>query len=67
MLNNYALIYGIKNGDDFSDFFRDLPLCYWKAGHILKHLTPREKETMYLRISLVDDDFNEIEIIKEFL
>lgn len=67
MLNNYAVIYGIPNGEDYSEFFRDLKMAYWKAENMYRHLTPREKENRYLRISIIDDDFNEIEIIKEFL
>lgn len=67
MLNNFAVVYGIPNGDDYSEFFKDLKHAYMKADNIYRHLTPREKKERYLRISIIDEDFNELETIKEYL
>lgn len=67
MLNNIAVVYGIQNGDDYSEFFKALKNAYMKADNIYKHLTPREKKERYLRISIIDEDFNELETIKEYL
>lgn len=67
MLNNIAVVYGVSHGDDYTEFYKDLKYAYMKADNIYRHLTPREKKERYLRISIVDDDFNELETIKEYI